>query len=316
MAGILEQSEAQTFINRHFGDRAGKITPLSGGDWSQAYALSLDGNQVVARFGAHGEDYKKDQIVAEWSSGGLPIPRVLELGQTEHGYFAVSERMQGDFLDELDSRRMKAVIPSLLRSMDAIRCLDVSRTEGYGNWRSDGSGPRKTWQEALIQKFDGEQPDSRIYGWRVALEHSPGGARDFDTALKVLERLAKRMPVERHVIHSDLLYHNVLVQGDKISAVLDWGNSMYGDHLYDAAWLLYCQPRYTTWPDVDLAGELRRHWEASGSVPADLEARLLCYQIHVGLDAQSYNAFNGNWDELKLNTAQTMKLVEATKAIV
>jgi hygromycin-B 4-O-kinase len=316
MAEMLEQSEVQTFINHHFGDRAGEITRLSGGDWSQAYALSVDGQRVVARFGAHGEDYKKDQIMARWSSGELPIPRVLELGRTEHGYFAISERLQGDFLDTLDGRRMQAVIPSLLRSMDAISSIDVSTTAGYGNWGPDGHGPQGTWQDALLRKFDGDRPDSRTYGWRAALENSPGGAKEFDTALKVLAQLAGRMPVERHVIHNDLLYRNVLVQGDEISAVLDWGNSMYGDHLYDVAWLLYCQPRYTSWPDVDLAGALRRHWEASGSVPADLDARLLCYQIHVGLDAQSYNAYNGDWDELTLNADQTMKLVEATKGIV
>ncbi len=315
MAEMLEQSEVQAFIDHHFGERAGEITRLSGGDWSQAYALSVDGRQVVARFGAYGEDYEKDRAMAEWSSNELPIPRVLEIGHTGHGYFAISERKPGDFLDELDGQRMTAVIPSLLGSLDEISGIDVSTTEGYGNWGSDGRGPQGTWQEALLRKFDGDQADSRTYGWRTALEHSPGGAEDFDTALEVLERLAERMPVERHVIHNDLLYRNVLVQGDKISAILDWGNSMYGDHLYDAAWLLYCQPRYTAWPDVDLAGAMRRHWEATVPDLADLEARLLCYQIHVGLDAQSYNAYRGNWDELKLNTDQTMKLVEATKGI-
>jgi hygromycin-B 4-O-kinase len=316
MTEILNQTEAQAFINDHFGDRASEMTRLSGGDWSQAYALTVDGQQVVARFGVHGEDYKKDQIMAKWSSEELPIPRVIELGQTERGFFAVSERIQGDFLDKLDNQRMKTVFPSLFRVMDAIRDIDISNTEGYGNWGPDGRGPQSSWQEALLQKFEGDQPDSRTYGWRAALENSPEGARDFDTGLKVLERLAERMPDERHVIHNDLLYHNVLVEGDNISAVLDWGNSMYGDYLYDAAWLLYCQPRYTAWPDVDLAGELQRHWEAGGSVPDNLEARLLCYQIHVGLGAQSYNAYKEDWDELKLNTDQTMKLVEAAKGIL
>ena len=42
----------------------------------------------------------------------------------------------------------------------------------------------------------------------------------------------------RHVIHGDLLNRNILVDGERINAVLDWGNALYGDHLYDAAWLL------------------------------------------------------------------------------
>lgn len=200
--------------------------------------------------------------------------------------------------------------------MDAIRDIDISNTKGYGNWGPDGRGPQSSWQEALLQKFVGDQPDSRYFGWRAALENSPGGTRDFDTGLKVLERLAERMPKERYVIHNDLLYDNVLVEGDTISGVLDWGNSMYGDYLYDAAWLLYCQPRYTTWPDVDLVGELQRHWETVGPVPDDFEARLLCYQIHVGLGALSGNAYKKDWDELKLNTDHTMKLVETAKGIL
>ena len=310
MTEILDQREVQAFIDDRFGDRASEVTRLSGGDWSQAYALSLDGTQVVARFGVHGQDYKKDQVASGWASDELPVPRILELDETKHGFYALSRRVRGDFLDELGREQINAVLPSLFRTMDAIRHVDVSSTEGYGMWTSDGHGPQRTWQEALLHKFVDDPPTHRTHGWRAALESSPGGTRDFDAGLNVLERLAERMPAERHVIHNDLLNHNVLVEGDKINAVLDWGNSVYGDHLYDAAWLLYCQPRYTSWPELDLAGELRRHWEAGGSLPGDLEARLLCYQIHVGLDAQSYAAYKGNWDQLRLNTEQTMKLVE------
>jgi hygromycin-B 4-O-kinase len=315
MSEVLDLREVQAFIDDRFGDRAGNVTRLPGGDWSQAYALSLDGTQVVARFGIHGEDYKKDRVASGWASDELPIPDVLELDRTRVGFFALSSRARGDFLDELHREQIRVVLPSLFRAMEAIRDIDVSATEGYGNWRSDGHGPQGTWREALLHKFVGDPPTHRTHGWRAALETSPGGTRDFDAALKVLERLAERMPSQRHVIHNDLLNHNVLVQGDRVSAVLDWGNSMYGDHLYDAAWLLYCQPRYTSWPELDLAGELRRHWEAGGSVPDDLEARLLCYQIHVGLDAQSYAAYKGNWDQLRLNSEQTMTLVEAVRGI-
>src|SRR5918992_291211 len=64
MPETLNQIDVQGFINDHFGDRASQLTRLSGGDWSQAYALTVDGQQVVVRFGAHGEDYQKDQIAA------------------------------------------------------------------------------------------------------------------------------------------------------------------------------------------------------------------------------------------------------------
>jgi len=195
MAEILEPNKAKTFLNDHFGNRASQITPLSGGDWSQAYALSLDDKPMVARFGIHAEDYKKDQIMSRWSSSELPIPKVIDLGETEHGFFAVSERAEGDFLDTLNVQQVGAALPGLLRVVDAIRDIDISATNGYGIWRSDGHGPQDTWKEALLYKFGRDQPGSRTYGWRAALEGSPKGAGDFDAALGVLRRLAERMPV-------------------------------------------------------------------------------------------------------------------------
>jgi hygromycin-B 4-O-kinase len=310
MAEIVDFNQAQSFLNERFGDRAGDITRVSGGDWSQAYALSLDGSPVIVRFGRHGDDYQKDQIVTRWSSEVLPIPQVIELGEAPFGFFAVSQRSYGEFLDHLDDKSMTALLPNLFSVMDAIREIDVSDTHGYGLWTPDRQGLQPSWKEALLTKFGTDIPGSRTHGWRSALEASPRGAADFDSALRVLEELTDFMPSERHLIHGDLLYSNVLVQHERVSAVLDWGNSMYGDHLFDAAWLLYCQPRYTTWPYVDLRGQLQRHWEHAGPIPHDLELRLLCYQIRIGLDGQLYAAFKGNWDELELNRSQTRALVE------
>jgi hygromycin-B 4-O-kinase len=314
MAEIVDFAQAQSFINERFGSRAGDVSRLSGGDWSQAYALSLDGSPVVVRFGRHGDDYQKDRIMTRWSSDLLPIPKVFELGEALFGFYAVSERAYGDFLDHLDDTRMRSLLPNLFQVMDAMMEIDVSDTHGYGVWAPDRHGLQTSWKDALLSKFGSDLPGSRTHGWRSALEGSPRGAAEFDSALRVLEQLADLMPSDRHVIHGDLLYSNVLVQGNRVSAVLDWGNSMYGDHLFDAAWLLYCQPRYTTWPDVDLRGELQRHWEQTGPIPDDLDIRLLCYQIHVGLDGQLYAAFTGHWDELELNRNQTMALVEEALA--
>jgi hygromycin-B 4-O-kinase len=44
-------------------------------------------------------------------------------------------------------------------------------------------------------------------------------------------------------VHGDMVNHNVLVQDPRITAVIDWGNALYGDWLYDAAWLIFWWPR-------------------------------------------------------------------------
>jgi hygromycin-B 4-O-kinase len=125
----MPEADARRFIADRYGDRASGLALLGADEWSRAYAFTLDGQAAVVRFGGYGGDFAKDQVMARFSSPGLPIPAVTELGRTAHGYFAVSARAFGmllDELDELDEAGLRAVLPSLLRALDAIRGIDVA----------------------------------------------------------------------------------------------------------------------------------------------------------------------------------------------
>ena len=287
----------ENFLRRRYGDRATAPTPIGAGEWSRAYAFTLDGRDVVARFGQHGEDYAKDRRMARHRSDALPIPEFVDSGATDDGFFAVTRRAYGDFLDELDGDAMRAALPATLAMLDAVRKIDVSDTTGYGPWRPDGSAPFDTWAEALLDVVT-DDPAGRTPGWRARLESSPTGADPFDKAAAALRELLEGAdcPDRRQIIHSDLLYRNVLTAGDEITAVLDWGNSLYGDADYDLAWLLYWWPWYPAWRDIDIAAAVGR-------------GPLLAYQVHIGLDAMTYSAFTGRWDDLARNAAQTLALI-------
>ena len=64
------------------------------------------------------------------------------------------------------------------------------------------------------------------------------GVAPFRAGYARLRELVTGLPQDRHVIHGDLANRNVLINGATLTAVIDWGNAMYGDHLYDAAWLI------------------------------------------------------------------------------
>ena len=303
---VMSEADAGRFIANRYGDRASGLTPLGAGEWSRAYAFTLDGQAAVARFGGYGEDFAKDQAMARFSRPGLPIPEVTEIGRTARGYFAISTRAFGVLLDELDEAGLRAVLPRLLRALDAIRGIDVADSTGYGVWAPDSSGPHPSWQAALLSVADDHD---RIAGWRQAMQASPAAAGAFAQAYAKLQSMAAALPGTRHMIHGDLLNHNVLVDGPGISAVIDWGNAAYGDWLYDAAWLLYWWPWFPAWERIDIRAELDQHWKAGGGLPADLEFRLRCYQLHIGLDAMTYTAFTGRLDDLARNAQQIMALI-------
>lgn len=284
---------------------------LGAGEWSRAYAFVLGGREAVIRFGDHVEDFRKDQLMAAYSSGAPPIPAVVEIGAAGDGYFAVSERAPGDLLDGLDSTRMCAALPGLLGALDALRDVDVSGTEGYGIWGPDGTGPAASWAQALLAI---SQETARVPGWRAALAASPVGTGPFDRGYARLTELAESLPDERHIIHGDLLNRNVLVQAPRITAVIDWGNALYGDWLYDAAWLIFWWPWFPQWQGIDIGAELERHWDQHGGLPPGLHHRLQACLVHIGLDAMAYNAYRRR-DDLVRTASQVSALIWQAEAM-
>jgi hygromycin-B 4-O-kinase len=304
----VTDAEACRFVAGCYGRRAADVRALGAGEWSRAYAFVLDGREAVIRFGQHVEDFRKDQAMAAHSCAGLPVPAVTEIGAAGDGYFAVSERAYGDLLDGLNDRGMRAALPALLAALDHLRDIDVSGTQGYGLWTPGGTGPAPSWPQALLAI---SQETPRVPGWRAALAASPVGTRPFDRGYARLRELAEGLPDERHVIHGDLVNRNVLVLGTRIAAVIDWGNALYGDWLYDAAWLIYWWPWFPQWQDIDITAELERHWEQHGGVPPDLHHRLRACLLHIGLDAMAYNAYRGSvrWDDLARNASQVSGMI-------
>src|SRR6185436_6439031 len=91
---------------------------------------------------------------------------------------------------------------------------------------------------------------------------------------------------------------NVLVSGDKISGIFDWGCSMYGDHLYELAWFEFLAPWYTELNLAYLESELEQRWREADYIPANKKNRMMSCRLHIGLDHLAYNAFTGNWSAL------------------
>jgi hygromycin-B 4-O-kinase len=305
-----EIAHAEAFLAERFGSGIKQVTRLRHGEWSTAYAFRRGGADFVVRFGALREDFDKDRWAARYASPDLPIPAVVEIGETPAGFYAISERVHGGFIDDLDGEGMRAVLPSLFATLDAARGVDLSTTSGYGSWGADGSAPHPTWRAALLD-IGNDRPADRTHGWRERLAASPTGRGPFDEAAGLLMELVEYAPEERHLIHSDLLNFNVLVEGDRIGAVIDWGCAMYGDFLYDLAWFAYWSPWYPAWRGLDFKREAVRHYAAIGlDVPA-FDERLRCCQIHIGLAAQAYNAFKERWAELAATAARTLAVAKA-----
>ena len=229
-------------------------------------------------------------------------------GKPSMGTYAISRRAHGVPLESLSATQWLAIVPSVVSALEAMRTTDLSSTSGFGGWGADGQAPHASWRDHLLAVGD-DTPDRRTYGWRERLSASPEGEAAFTWGFDLLERVASDA-VPRCLVHCDLINRNVLVDDDRISAVFDWGCSLYGDHLYDLAWFEFWAP-WTPHLDMQhLRSELERRWREVGYAPADKAARLMACYLHIGLDHLAYNAYLGDWSTLAA-TAERMRTLVA-----
>jgi len=297
--------EARAFLADHFGGNVTAVEALRPGGWSSAYGFVGDSVGYVIRFSAHVDDFHRDRLARLYVGPELPIPVVTEIGDAFGNSFAISERLSGTPIDDVEGRQMRDLLPSLFAALDAMRRADVSGTTGYGGWGDDRNAPFPGWDAALLSVSE-DLPGSRGGGWRSRLEQSSVGAAMFDEACATLEELARSAPKDRHLIHSDLMNYNVLVSGPNLTGVIDWGCAMYGDFLYDLAWLVFWWPWRPAWRGIDILAEAKRHFDEIGLVIPQFDERLRLCLIHIGLSNLAYVAFIGRWDQAQEVSERTL----------
>jgi hygromycin-B 4-O-kinase len=212
-----------------------------------------------------------------------------------------------DGLPEVDLRR---ALPSLLDTVDAIRAAAPPTETGFGWWPSRGRALHDSWPQALLGIVHDEE-NPRLAGWRSFLRNDPEASGVFDHAASRLAEVAAACPEGvRHAVHADLLAGNVLCLDGTVSAVIDWGNSLVGDFLYDTAWLVFWSPWHPGLdPDVVLR-ETRRRGADAGADLANFAERILACQLHTALDSMAYNAFRRDESNLAGTIRRLLPLLD------
>ena len=303
----INHRDAEAFLRSHLSTEIAEFRRLQGGEWSTAYSMIVDGSALVARFSSVEEDFTKDAAAFGFASTHLPVPRLVAMGEALGGYFAISEYAAGRPLDSLTGAEIVAALPSVLLTLDVIRNVPIVEDSGFGSWGAGRRAPFSSWSEFLMAVKNGPAPTSRTEGWRERLDDSATGSGPFDRAYRRLQEIAPALPRVRHLVHADLLSGNLLVSDGQISAVLDWGNALHGDFLYDLAWFHFWEPWYPAWSGLDFVQEARRHYRDVGLDVPDFDRRLTACLIHIGLDGQAYSAFKERWDEVDRTSRRTLE---------
>lgn len=306
---MVDNQQAQAFLTNQLALNPTEVALIGEGAWSRCFGFRQGDEELVIRFGNYVEDFEKDQRAHAYAGPDLPIPAVLDMGEAFGGYYAISTRAYGMPLESVDAAQWHALVPAVAAALEAMRMADLSATSGFGGWGADGQASEASWSSRLL-RVNEDDPNQRTHGWRARLATLPAGEEAFTWGYDLLQQVATD-DVPRCLLHCDLINRNVLVQGERITGIFDWGCSVYGDHLYELAWFDFWGP----WtPQLNmhlLRTELERRWAVTGYVPHDIDARLMACYLHIGLDHLAYNAYLGDWPSLLATAKQMKSLVES-----
>lgn len=201
--------------------------------------------------------------------------------------------MEGELIDHFLVAKMREAVPALMELLNALREVDGSQTRGYGGFGEEGHATVQSWREYLTM-IPHDSPESRLYGWRKNLAGNKETEEVYRQGRQRLLDLISFCPKEPHLVHNDLLHFNLIMKGNQVAAVIDWGCALWGDFLYDLAMFTTWQFYYLAMAGINFADEVRRFFLAKNVPLPHFNERLQCYQIHLLLDSLIYNTWKND----------------------
>jgi hygromycin-B 4-O-kinase len=300
--------ELRALVRDRLGCPVERLEPLADGEFSRAHAFTCHGRGYVVRvsqFPHASEAYAKDDYAGRhFASPALPIPRIVARGQCDLGYFAIGERAAGVRVAALDQAGQRALLPALLDTFDAIGRTDLGSSRGYGVWSGAGHAPTSSWRDVLAAAIE-NRADGYYRDWHDLFRTSFLERDVYERIYRRMLRLVDDCPETRNLLHRDYHFDNVLTDGERVTAVVDWGNAAFGDRLHDTAWVGWAfEKEY----GLDAWTPLRARY---GHEPRYAE-RIACYRLHIGLDDLRFYAKTGRQAQYVQTRDHLLGLLDAT----
>lgn len=188
----------------------------------------LPGLKPNAAFASMATQY---EVLARLHSVGLKVPRPVcfDSGSDALGApFLVAERTRGsvaqpDYWSPPQSREVALQLAAQMARLHTLPAADLAQVVARARSRNDLAG----WR-AELERLDAD--------WR-ALAHWPSVT--VSAAVSWLRDNVGCIEARETLVHNDMVFHNILAEGDQLTAILDWEQISIGHPAED---LGYCYP--------------------------------------------------------------------------
>lgn len=252
------------FLSQQMHTEITALRKLSSGMFSQAYSFIADKKEYVLRLNKHEKDFKKDVYAYQNFGSKLLIPKILKYGKYDDElYYAIMLKCKGITHDKI--KNPENILPEIVQTIETMRAIDVTNHQGFGLLNENGQGRYDSWREAITSFYNHKFP--KIETKRFI----------DDVILGKIFNLLEFIPKTKYLVHGDFGFDNLVIDDGKITGVLDWAESKYGDFLYDVAWLDFWSS------DIKYAQAFKNYYIVNKIEILNFDKRIECYSLHIGL---------------------------------
>lgn len=228
--------EINTFVNLISKDLNINVksieTPPQGMDSNVFFLVDEKNNRYVVKVGSGTEsDVEAYRIIVK-NKLNLPVPKVYFNKKYEDTFIAVFEEIPYPMLESIAPSEMGKYVPSMIDTLNIIHSIKSERT-GYLTDKQE----KRTWGEFHLSKFNGT--DDYLDWGKISKRESLDSGLILSSVEKYIKSFDKAyIPMNEYsLLHTDYNQRNLFVnpKSKKISGIIDWGESMFGDPLYDFA---------------------------------------------------------------------------------
>ncbi len=277
-------------------------SPISGkdrivkGESNEVHGVKTeDGQEIIIRIShsEHGEQtFQREKWALEaCAKAGVPVPTVLHLEslvrEGRHLSISVENKLPGIPMNELPDLRKpenRVEFEDLIQKAGQVLAkIHSVRTNGFGDLNAQGKGKDKSFADTLDNK---DIQESRM------LEVATKVSLDPKIILRALEILraerAKYPAIEPRLVHGDYLAKHILIEGDKITGIIDFERASGGDPIKDFAyWDFFASDQYPL-------EALKAGYMEKGIFGSDFEKKLFLWKIYFGLENLGYYERDNN----------------------
>ena len=202
-----------------------------GGASNVTWYVRVDGAPAVLRHPPPGRVLptahdlaREHRFLVAVAGSGVPVPQVIafcEDAEVAGLPFLLVRRVAGECLlrDPIGARDGEALARSAVAVLASLHAID--------------------WRDRELPARPGSYLERQVLRWKHQLEQTPTAGR-LPRLDSLYQWLCEHLPKDsdQTIVHGDFGFHNLLVQGEGISAVLDWELATIGDPLTDLAGLM------------------------------------------------------------------------------